>query len=97
MELIAADPQQRSWFAALDHARLTGVKPTYNIAGDYYTVVSPRSQRRYVIWRYHHGRATHYTCSCPAAHSGKVCWHRALVMALPYERDLRATRLTCAL
>ena len=82
--------RQQAWFRALDHARLTGVKPTYNIARDQYRITSPRSGATYVITRYQSGDRTHYACSCPTAYAGNVCWHRALVMALPYERAQRA-------
>lgn len=86
----ADNRKQQPWFRALDHARLTGVKPTYNIAGDFYHVLSPRTGQRYIQHRHVHGERISWTCTCPAAMAGYVCWHRALVMALPYERALRA-------
>jgi hypothetical protein len=79
------DPKQAAWFRAIDHARLTGTKPLYNIAGDYYTVTSPRTSRRYIVRRVAHGTTRVYSCTCPAYLHAQVCWHRALVMALPYE------------
>lgn len=93
MQLVATNDRQRAWFRALDHARSTGVKPLYNIAQDFYTVQSPRGMAIYFVVRDYEGRHTHWTCTCPAYYAGKVCWHRALVMALPYERTLRAQRL----
>jgi hypothetical protein len=81
--------RQRAWFRALDHARLTGVKPTYVMRDDCYRVTSPRTNQTYVIRRVGEERRITYTCTCPAAVAGNVCWHRALVMALPYEIRLR--------
>lgn len=86
------DAQQRAWFRALDHARLLGVVPTYNIAGDYYHVTSPTSGRYHRMRRYYIGATTHWTCSCPAAYHGQACWARALVMALPIEIARRKER-----
>lgn len=81
--------RQRAWFHALDHARLVGVKPMYIMAGDYYRVTSPRTGIRYTIRRHDAAGVIVYSCSCPACRAGNVCWHRALVMALPYEQRLR--------
>lgn len=83
-----AGPNQRAWFRALDHARLVGVKPCWRI-GDYYTVDSPRSGKRYTIRRYYTDLGWRYTCDCSASQSGWVCWHKALVASLPYEVRLR--------
>jgi len=91
MEAIAG-PGQQAWFRALDHARLTGVKPFWRV-GDYYTVDSARSGARYTIKRVTYEGGIFYTCTCPAAHTGPVCWHRALVAALPYECAIRAGRV----
>ena len=88
----APDTQQRAWFRALDHARLLGVVPTYNMAGDYYHVTSPTTGRIHVMRRYYIGATTHWTCSCPAAYHGQACWARALVMALPIEIARRKER-----
>jgi hypothetical protein len=82
------NPQQRAWFRALDHARYTGVKPFWRV-GDYYTVESPGSGQRYSIYRGISERGIFYTCTCRAAQTRTVCWHRALVAALPYEIKLR--------
>ncbi len=84
------NPRQAAWFRALDHARSTGVLPHWHV-GDYYSVTSPGSGKRYIIRR--HGQPGHleYRCECPAYSAGHVCWHRALVMALPYEVKLRGT------
>lgn len=43
--------RQAAWFRALDHARLQGVKPTYAIGRDYYTVPSKRTGAIYRIDR----------------------------------------------
>ena len=79
---------QLAWFKALDHARFVGVKPTWRV-GDYYTVDSPSGTRYTIRHLIEHGRITGYTCDCPAAMSHKVCWHRALVAALPGEQARR--------
>lgn len=80
--------KQEAWFRALDHARLTGVKPFWRV-GDYYTVESPRSGNLYIVLRQMAGSRVVYRCNCPAGQSGKICWHKALVAALPYEGMLR--------
>ncbi len=80
--------RQQAWFRALDHARLTNVKPFWR-AGDYYTIDSPGSGKRYEVRRLITARDVTYSCTCPAAAAGNVCWHRALVAALPYEQGLR--------
>lgn len=81
-------PNQRAWFRALDHARLLGVKPCWRV-GDYYTVDSPRSGQRYTVRRHRLEGHVTYSCDCTAAASGNVCWHKALVASLPYERWVR--------
>lgn len=83
-----AGPNQQAWFRALDHARLLGVKPTWRV-GDYYTVDSPRNGDRYTIRRHRTRWNVYYTCTCPAGVAGAVCWHKALVAALPYEVNIR--------
>lgn len=85
---LSAD-RQAAWFRALDHARLQGVKPTYRIGHDDYRVTSKRTGEIYKICRFQEGGEIVYTCTCPAGVSGKVCWHKALVAALPYEVSLR--------
>jgi hypothetical protein len=82
------NPQQRAWFRALDHARSTGVKPWWRV-GDYYTVDSPGTRKRYEIRRINTGHGFYYSCTCPGMDYNRVCWHRALVAALPYEVKLR--------
>jgi hypothetical protein len=95
MAISIDGPHQLAWFRALDHARLTGVKPCWRV-GDYYTVDSPRSGNRYKIHRLHGDSSIVYTCTCTASAAGKVCWHKALVAALPHEirlrREAQATR-----
>lgn len=85
---MRGSPCQHAWFRALDHARLTGVKPFWRV-GDYYTVDSPRAGDRYEIRRVLRKGVIAYTCTCRAAQTGNLCWHRALVAALPYEVKLR--------
>ena len=84
-----AGPKQQAWFRALDHARLTGAKPTYHLGKDYYTVLSPRAGDIYRVDPVITGCHLTYSCTCPASVSGKVCWHKALVAALPYEKARR--------
>lgn len=91
-----AGSAQAAWFRALDHARLTGVKPFWR-KGDYYTVTSPRQGDTYTVRRVVAGRHITYSCTCPAATGGKVCWHRALVAALPFEVALRTEWRTTAM
>ena len=81
--------RQSAWFRALDHARLQGVKPTYMIGKDYYTVPSKRTGELYRVDRINDGDEISYSCTCTAGVMGKVCWHKALVAALPYETKLR--------
>ena len=76
------------WFRALDHARLMGVKPFYRV-GDFYTVTSPNTGAIYEIRRHMGEAGVTYSCNCTAGQCGKVCWHKALVAALPYEGMLR--------
>ncbi len=78
--------RQHAWFRALDRARLTGAKPTYVLGKDLYKVVSPRAGDTYVITP----TGAAYTCTCAAGQKGMVCWHAALVAALPYECNRRA-------
>jgi hypothetical protein len=81
--------RQAAWFRALDHARLQGVKPTYCIAGDYYRVTSKRTGEIYRVDRISDGDEISYACTCQAGRVGHVCWHKALVAALPHEINLR--------
>jgi hypothetical protein len=78
--------RQHAWFRALDRARLTGAKPTYCLGRDCYKVTSPRAGDVYVITPTGFG----YSCTCQAGQKGMVCWHAALVAALPYECNRRA-------
>ena len=90
--LDVSGSRQHAWFRARDHARLTGVKPFWRV-GDFYTVDSPGSGKRYEVRREGRPGVLDYACTCPAYLAGKVCWHRALVASLPYEVALRK-RLT---
>jgi hypothetical protein len=81
-------PQQLAWQRALDHARLSGIKPTWRV-GDYYTVASTRTGEIYTIRRFPIGRYLHYSCSCPAGAALQICKHMAIVAALPHECRLR--------
>jgi hypothetical protein len=82
-----AGPRQQAWFRALDRARLTGAKPTYSIATDSYRVVSPARATPTTSTQLD-GRLT-YECSCKAGEHGQVCWHAALIAALPGECSRR--------
>jgi hypothetical protein len=90
-------PRQQAWFRALDRARLAGAKPTYSIATDSYRVTSPRAGDVYHIHPVELEGHLTYECDCKAGESGKVCWHAALIAALPGEcsrrRNHRATRV----
>lgn len=90
---LAHGEQVGAWFRALDHARLAGVKPCWRVAG-YYTVDSPRTGNRYTVRRMEGMKGIYYTCTCTASTAGKVCWHKALVAALPYEASLRGALKT---
>jgi len=83
-----AGANARAWFRALDHGRLTGQQPFWRV-GDYYTFTSKRTGELYRVDRVIRGRHMTYTCTCPAGTTGKVCWHKALVAALPREVTLR--------
>jgi hypothetical protein len=85
-----AGPRQQAWFRALDRARLTGAKPTYCLGRDCYKVTSPRAGDVYIITPITEGAHISYTCTCQAGQRGAVCWHAALVAALPYECNRRA-------
>jgi hypothetical protein len=76
------------WVRALDHARLMDTKPFWRV-GDFYTVRSPRTGETYEIRRAEAGRHLAYTCTCTAGKNGAVCWHKALVAALPGEKQRR--------
>ena len=88
MEEFTPGTHQQAWFRALDHARLLDVKPFWRV-GHYYTVDSPRTGQRYEVHRVLTPGHVGYDCTCTAYAAGKVCWHRALVAALPYESELR--------
>ncbi len=84
-----AGPRQQAWFRALDHARLTGAKPTYSIATDSYRITSPRAGDTYFIHPTDESGLLTYHCDCQAGMNGRVCWHAALVAALPGECSRR--------
>lgn len=84
-------PRQQAWFRALDHARLTGAKPVYSIATDSYRVTSPRAGDTYHVHPTDVDGLLTYHCDCPAGMNGRVCWHAALVAALPGEIRRRRT------
>lgn len=85
-----AGPQQSAWFRALERARLVGVKPTYHLGKDYYSVTSPRAGDVYEIRPVDVDGKSTYSCTCPAGGRDLVCWHKALVAALPFECKRRA-------
>jgi hypothetical protein len=91
-----AGPQQSAWFRALERARLVGVKPTYHLGKDYYSVTSPRAGDVYEIRPVEVDGKITYSCTCPAGAKDLVCWHKALVAALPFECKRRAAHGWCA-
>ncbi len=84
-----AGSRQHAWFRALDRARLTGAKPTYCLGRDLYKVTSPRAGDVYLITPIADDSHVSYSCTCQAGQKGMVCWHAALVAALPYECNRR--------
>jgi hypothetical protein len=83
-------PRQQAWIRALDRARLVSTrKPTYVIALDAYRVHSDRADVDYMIHPVEVDGHLTYECSCKAGESGQVCWHAALIAALPGEVSRR--------
>lgn len=84
-------PRQQAWIRALDRARLVSTtKPTYMPQYDAYRVYSARAGAEYHVHPVEVDGVLTYECECAAAAHGNVCWHAALIAALPYECARRA-------
>jgi hypothetical protein len=84
-------PRQQAWIRALDRARLVSTrKPTYVISLDAYRVYSARADAEYMVHPVEVDGVLTYECECAAVANGNVCWHAALIAALPYEIKRRA-------
>ncbi|HWE62892.1 MAG TPA: hypothetical protein VHB98_14355 [Chloroflexota bacterium] len=84
------EPEHNAWIRALDRARLLARrKPCYIPRLDAYRVHSDRTGNDYMVHPVEvDGRLT-YHCDCAAGMQGLVCWHAALIAALPYECERR--------
>jgi hypothetical protein len=85
-------PRQHAWIRALDRARLVSTrKPTYMPQLDAYRVYSARADAEYRVSPVEVDGVLTYECECAAGANGNVCWHAALIAALPYEVRRRAS------
>jgi hypothetical protein len=90
-------PRQQAWIRALDRARLVSTcKPTYVIALDAYKVYSARADAQYMVHPVEVDGELTYHCDCRAGMEGSVCWHAALIAALPFECSRRANHRQAA-
>jgi hypothetical protein len=72
----------------LDRARLVATEALiYVPTHDLFVVHSDHSDNDYTVSR----QGNCYTCDCQAGEKAMVCWHKALVAALPVECERRAT------
>ncbi len=85
-------PRQQAWIRALHRARLVSTrKPTYVIRLDAYRVHSDRAGNDYMVHPVEVDGQLTYHCDCQAGMNGMVCWHAALIAALPGECRRRRT------
>jgi hypothetical protein len=64
--------------------------PLYHLGRDYYSVYSARAGNTYDVYPVEVDGQLTYECNCRSAERGLVCWHAALIAALPYECKRRA-------
>lgn len=84
-------PRQQAWIRALDRARLVATrKPTYCCGKDHFKVYSERAGNTYTVCPVLDDGELTYHCDCQAGMNGQICWHAALVAALPQEVARRA-------
>jgi len=83
--------RQQAWIRALDRARLVSThKPTYSPSRDSYRVYSAHAEKEYHVYPVELDGHLTYECDCKAGERGLVCWHAALIAALPGECSRRA-------
>jgi hypothetical protein len=78
------------WRRALARARAIATdQPWYIPRLDAYRVHSDRSGNDYMVHPVETDGVLTYHCDCAAGMHGLVCWHAAMVAALPHERERR--------
>jgi hypothetical protein len=83
---------QNPWIRALDRARaLATQQPWYIPRLDAYRVHSDRSGNDYMVHPTEVDGVLTYHCDCTAGMYGLVCWHAAMIAALPHEHQRRRT------
>src|SRR5579862_8491500 len=84
-------PRQQAWIRALDRARLVATrKPVYCCGRDHFKVYSERADNTYLVCPVLDDGQLTYHCDCAAGLQRLICWHAALVAALPQEIARRA-------
>ena len=82
--------ERNAWIRALARARqVARRRPCYIARLDAYHVHSDNSGNDYMVHPVEVDGHLTYHCECVAGMHGLVCWHAALVAALPVERERR--------
>lgn len=89
-DVHSIDSAQNAWIRALERAgTLATSSPWYIPRLDAYRVHSDRSGNDYMVHPNEVDGILTYHCDCTAGMFGLVCWHAAMIAALPSERARR--------